>query len=410
MPEHAEPIENVTSAWTPASVADLEAVRGQAGRVASSAMFKNSKRFPAFVQYTVEHALTSREPLKERTIGHEVFGRDADYDTSQDPIVRMTAAEVRKRLTQYYASPEHHDELVIGYQPGSYVPEFFRRAPLPTAGDAPPAEITANRDRRQLIPWLVTAVAVATMSAVLLFQGRATPQQHESTPDPASRFWAPILASSAPVLICIGDPVSDPPQPGSANVSDSESRTIEEFLRSNSVRYTEATTLALLAGELRARGKSFRIRRQAAAELKDLRDGPAILIGGFNNPWVERLSPSWRFTLASDQRGPYVRDAERPDDRRWRRDGAIKFMKDIRETYGLLTRVQDPSTGQSVLSVSGLALGTGAAAECLLDSTCMQTAESRGADFARTNVQVVVGAAVIGEDAGAPQVLATHSW
>ena len=64
----------------------------------SSVTFRNSKRFPPFLRYTVEHALNSSEPLKERTIGHEVFGRDPGYDTGQYPIVRMTAAEVRKRL------------------------------------------------------------------------------------------------------------------------------------------------------------------------------------------------------------------------------------------------------------------------------------------------------------------------
>src|SRR5262245_6128632 len=75
--------------WMPSSTAELETVREQVGRILSSTMFRNSRRFPAFLRYTVEHALTSREPLKERTIGHEVFGREPGYDTGQDPIVRM---------------------------------------------------------------------------------------------------------------------------------------------------------------------------------------------------------------------------------------------------------------------------------------------------------------------------------
>jgi hypothetical protein len=40
--------------------------------------------------------------LKERTIGIEAFSRPPDYDQSVDPVVRITAGEVRKRLTQYY--------------------------------------------------------------------------------------------------------------------------------------------------------------------------------------------------------------------------------------------------------------------------------------------------------------------
>jgi hypothetical protein len=82
----------------------------------------------------------------------------------------------------------------------------------------------------------------------------------------------------------------------------------------------------------------------------------------------------------------------------------------MHETYGLITRVKDPSTGHSVLTVAGLVLGTSAAAECLIDADCIQSAERLGGDLDRKNVQIVVSAAVIGEDAGAPQVVATHSW
>jgi hypothetical protein len=91
--------------WSPTTAADAEAVREQLGRILSSALFRNSKRFPVFLRYTVEHALTSAESLKERTIGHEVFARDPAYDTAQDPVVRMTAAEIRKRLVPYYQQP-----------------------------------------------------------------------------------------------------------------------------------------------------------------------------------------------------------------------------------------------------------------------------------------------------------------
>jgi hypothetical protein len=72
--------------------------------------------------------------------------------------------------------------------------------------------------------------------------------------------------------------------------------------------------------------------------------------------------------------------------------------------------VKDPSTGHSVLTVAGLVFGTSAAAECLVDAGCLQSAEQLGGDLNRENVQIVVSAAVIGEDAGAPKVVATHSW
>ena len=232
--------------------------------------------------------------------------------------------------------------------------------------------------------------------------------------DALSRFWAPLTRSSSPVLICIGDPVKGSRHPETSGAPDSQAKenvTIEEFLRTNSVRYTDSVTLALVAGELRARGTAFRIRRPAATELKDLRDNPVVLIGGFNNPWTLRLSEGLRFTLAADAKGSYVRDRDRPDDRRWQPEAAGRLLKNMGQTYGLITRVQDRATGHSVLTVSGLVHGTRAAGECLVDAECLQAAERLehgGVD--RQNVQIVVSAAVIGEDSGAPRVVAVHAW
>ena len=186
--------------------------------------------------------------------------------------------------------------------------------------------------------------------------------------------------------------------------------TIQEFLRSDSVRYTHAATLSLVAGELRARGKPFRIRRPSATALKDLRDGPVVLIGGFNNPWTRKLSEEWRFTLAADPAGAYVRDREHPDDRRWRPESAGRLIKNLRQTYGLITRVKDSATGQSVLTLFGWYTERGPQVNAL-STTCLQAAERIGGGHLRKqNVQIVVEAAVMGEDSGAPRVIAVNSW
>jgi hypothetical protein len=64
-----------------------------------------------------------------------------------------------------------------------------------------------------------------------------------------------------------------------------------------------------------------------------------------------------------------------------------------------------------VCSIPGLMLGTRAAAECAIDAGCLASAESLGkAQPPGSNVQIVVSAAVIGEDSGAPQVVAVHTW
>lgn len=402
--------------WTPTTPAEKESVREQLGRILSSATFRNSKRFPPFLRFTVEHALVSSDALKERTIGAEVFGRDPGYDTGQDPVVRMTAAEVRKRLAQYYQLPEHSGELLIAYQPGSYVPDFFpvdREAPVDSPGAAvdPPPPAPAPRWRH---PWITRRVAVAAALVVALIGVAAFAVWRRSAPlNAVDRFWAPFVNSAASVLICIGDPTSGRPgsDAGFETPPNAAELTVGEFLVNNSVRYTDAVTLGLLTGELRTVGKSFRIRRPASTELKDLRDGPVILIGGFNNPWTLRLSEGLRFTLATDATGNYIRDRERPTEREWRVGSSQTRLKDLGQTYGLITRMQDPDTGQWVLAVSGLLLGTRAAGECILDAGCLESAEARlTPQRPATNLQVVVSATVIGEDSGAPQVVAAYAW
>jgi hypothetical protein len=400
--------------WRPVTAADREAVREELGRILSSTLFRNSKRFPAFLRYTVEHALTSTEPLKERTIGHEVFARDPDYDTADDPVVRITATEIRKRLAQYYQQAEHGNELVIAYQPGSYLPDFSQPSrPNATPGSAPVPVAAASvpSSPRIRLRWAVSAAAAigaAVIFGAWLVASRPSPARPL---DAAGRFWAPMLVSDA-LLLCIGDPARVPEQVDPVQAAPAvDDLTVQEFLRANSVRYMDAVTLALITSELRGRGKPFHIRRPAATRLKDLRDGPVVLIGGLNNPWTLKLSDGLRFTLVADPDGAFVRDRDRPDDRQWRPEASGRLIKNIKQTYGLITRVQDAATGHSVLIVSGLVHGTRAAGECLVTRECLQSAERMGGTpLDAGNVQIVVMATVMGEDSGAPRVIAVHSW
>src|SRR5580693_5967898 len=109
-------------------------VQRQLERLLGNPHFSNSKRFPSFLRFIVQEELEGRgDLLKERTLGIEVFGRDASYDTTSDPIVRVTAAEIRKRIAQYYQESGHGDELRISLPPGSYIPHFDWPQPEPAS-------------------------------------------------------------------------------------------------------------------------------------------------------------------------------------------------------------------------------------------------------------------------------------
>src|SRR5215510_7173564 len=111
----------LTPGW---SEAIKQASLAQLTRILESPQFRSSKRCSLFLRYVVEQASENHlEYLKERTLGIEVFGRNPQYDTNQDPVVRAAVGEVRKRLAQYYLEPGHDDEIRISLPAGSYVPE-----------------------------------------------------------------------------------------------------------------------------------------------------------------------------------------------------------------------------------------------------------------------------------------------
>src|SRR5215471_6495644 len=136
--------------WVPATDADRDYARSQLAKMVAHPLFANSKRYPALLRHVVEFSLKGRaDSLKERTLGIEVFGRKADYDTNLDPVVRITAGEIRKRIAQYYHEPEHEAELRIDLPAGSYVPQFHlpqppRSTPLTVTGS--PGAATVEQD------------------------------------------------------------------------------------------------------------------------------------------------------------------------------------------------------------------------------------------------------------------------
>jgi hypothetical protein len=143
-------------------------------RVIHSSEFASSERSCTFLRYLVEHALAHGEhQLKERTIGVELFGRDAAYDTGRDAIVRVSANGVRKRLLAHYATTDLASELgglQICLPAGSYTPEFHslpprqRETALPSPSDRVSPPVSARPAWRRPWPapaWVVIVVLAA---------------------------------------------------------------------------------------------------------------------------------------------------------------------------------------------------------------------------------------------------------
>jgi hypothetical protein len=104
---------------------DAKAVLAELHRILSSRFFKDAIRGTQFLEYVVIYKLEGHtDPIKERTIGTEVFNRPVGYQTGDDSVVRVQASEVRRRLEQFYQAEGHSAKVRIELPLGSYSPVF----------------------------------------------------------------------------------------------------------------------------------------------------------------------------------------------------------------------------------------------------------------------------------------------
>ncbi len=390
--------------WLPGTDAEKSSVREQLERLLANPSFRNSKRYPALLRYVVERVLEGHtDSLKERTLGIEVFHRDPNYDTNQDPVVRTTAVEVRKRLTQYYQEAGHENEVRIEFPSGSYMPEF--RLPPAVVPQAPAA---AARGRRLAIP--VTAAVVAGAVALV---GALVWWSPWKPPSALDRFWTPVWSGSERVLICVGGiGEAAPASAGAAARQDSPSTpSLEQLIGGDrGVPLAEVAAAFKIVGQKITRGKAFHVRSYANTKFEDLRDGPVVLIGGFDNSWTVSLLDDLHLRFRLERDGPvaWIGDQQNPSQRNWRVDPRAKVAED----YAVVSRVWNPATGQVMVSVAGLLpFGTGAAGEFLSEPRYLEAAVAKAPkSWQNKNIQIVIATSLTGANSGPPRVLATWFW
>ena len=406
---------------------DDTAIRDQLGRLLGSGHFRTSKRCQALLRFVVEAYLENRtDRVKERTIGIEVFQRDPNYDTNQDSVVRTTAAEIRKKLAQYYLEPGHDSELRVLLPQGSYLPEF-RPPTAAAAAPAPPAEKTpavADVMRQRLIgvAAALALVAVAALAGYWYSRPRTTE---------LSLFWKPLLEDASGAVICVGQPLrvyifegsrtadlnekmvgtlTSPP--ASPEVRQKTSVSLSELRPAGDRYYTVGDYLASvrLAEFLGRHGKPFQVIGDRSTAYKDLRGRPAVLIGQFNNVWTMGLTGNLRYYIdRSTQSFRYeVLDRQNP--------GKVIFSAPRNasrpEEYAVVSRIFDAPTEKTVVSIAGMTFnGTIAAGEFLTNERYMHEAFWNAAPkWYQKNIQVILKTTMVAGATGPPKVVATHYW
>ncbi|WP_321471667.1 hypothetical protein [uncultured Paludibaculum sp.] len=386
-------------------------IRAQLERVLASPPFRNSRRCQLLLRYAVEKACAGHlDELKERVVGSAVFGRDACYDTNQDAVVRNAAAEVRKKLAQYYLEPVHANEPRIELPPGSYLPEFHPQVSEPKT----PLQPTPSHVVWPI--WAFCILAGALLFAAGIFAGR--PKAASVTA--LDQFWKPVIESKGEVQFCIGQTrthsyVGSLPATLSGAV-DSKATVPVSKLVPNLERFLwmgDAVAMSKISGYLSGKGKDARYRWATSTPYSELRGKSAVMIGLFNNEWTIRLTEGLRFSLVKNDAEKWrgVKDHQSPAPFAWR---VLRKGGDWTDEtdYAMVTRVFDPSTEQFVVAAGGIThLGTMMTGDFLTSPTYLAEA-LRGApsDWAKRNMQIVLSTHVVGGTPGPPNVLAIHFW
>lgn len=437
--------------WVPKTEEEIEQVRRQMNRLLETSHFRNSRRYPALFRFLVEETLEGRgEFLKERLLGVRVFNRPPDYDTANDPIVRVTVAEIRKRIAQYYHEEAHESEMRIELLPGHYVPEFHPpRARIASSEESleagangqsravsyhprsllAPASDSARASERSK-PWFLTSYAKATVAAVL-FLALCAFWWQRARPSVADEFWGPVLAAHKTVMFCL-------PMTGRSTVAESAGiltsvspsstqqssdsaaaspvagdRTIlDHETEGENLGFSDVLAMQKISNWLASRKADSRLRITINTTLDDLQQGPTILIGGLDNAWTLREVGRLRYRfLGTEQEQYWIVDTKNPDRRDWEVDLRTQYPA-FKRDYALIARVHDEATRQVDVIVAGIGMsGTASAGKFLVDPYQLKELRRRvGPGFRDHDFEAVLGMDVVNGIAGSPRILAVAVW
>jgi hypothetical protein len=438
---------------TPVSIEGRKIILGQLETLMESAPFRGSQQCRGFLSYVVTHTLNSDDgSLRERVIGNAVFGRPPDYDTSDDPVVRLRASEVRKRLAQFYQSLEQIPAVTIQIPPGSYKATFFwGRADLSSHDEE--HLVVAGPERQLLSPleapvsvtfpnneltavhavktpnWRVSTRWLWALLAIVALAGIAGVLVHveQSRQERVVRdFWQPLLMSPKPALISVGSNavyrVSDEVADQYGRDHHLEGSGMEFFpdlgpdttMRSSGmhpapdsfVALGDVAAISVTVSNLTRMQKPFQERFSNDISFAEIRSSPTVLVGGFNNPMTRELTKNLRFYFVSRNR---IQDRERPE-HAW----VLRASQDAHDTedYAIISRLLPQEGSSPMISVAGLGqYGTLAATEFVLDPQRLREFErSAVKDWRQRNLQILLHIKVSDFKPAPGEVVAVHIW
>jgi len=195
-----------------------EILREQAASIVRSGALGRSRSYARLLEFLVECARGGRTP-KELEIAMEVFGRGADFDPSQDSMVRVYAHNLRQKLEHYYATAGRNETRQLVLARGEYrISVAEPEVPADLADAATPAPVPAALPLPLVVPeqlrspaprWRFAAAGTALLVLGLALGAGIVIESEPAAPSAASvarsPLWADMLDDDLPILIVVGD-------------------------------------------------------------------------------------------------------------------------------------------------------------------------------------------------------------
>lgn len=180
-------------------------------------------------------------------------------------------------------------------------------------------------------------------------------------------------------------------------------------LESSSKSYVtvgDVSACAAFVAMLARRNRAYELRYADDISAGDLRNGPSVLVGGFNNPWTLSVTDPLRFTFA---RGDTIED--RIDrNRSW----SVHRSPDgsMTDDYAIVTRLLNSKTEQVLFTAAGIGeFGTQAASEFLASpQRIAEFANKAPRGWDKRNVQIILHIKVVDNLPGTVDIVAIHTW
>jgi hypothetical protein len=147
-------------------------------------------------------------------------------------------------------------------------------------------------------------------------------------------------------------------------------------------------------------------------EFTQLREGPFVLIGAYDNAWTMRVTQDLPFGFEYDNKqARRIVDRKSGQNRSWSIQWEIPNTKVARD-YAIVARIHDKVTGQPVIVLAGiLGQGTEAAGEVVSNPEYLNAMLQKAPkNWDGMNLEAVIETNVIEGHPGPPTVVAVETW